>query len=543
MLHLYADYMHDPISGDLKVDNIPFNYFFVDPSFKKLDLSDASFIRRRSYLSHTEAGLLMPEYYDEIMALQANSMGMNGTNSQFPYTFESMGISQKNKLTYDEYYYRDYRKRKLLVDKDTGETLEITNQTNIDVEEFLRNFPQVTLIEQNIPTVRLAIQIQDKIFYDGPQPLAIDRYPFVPVVGFYNPMMPSVYGRIQGLCRSLRDPQILYNRRIMLNMDMAESVVSTGFFFKENSIIDVKHLFQTGPGRMIPLKEEAQMTDIQPIPAPTIPQGFFQIQETMDRELNLVAGVNEELMGQNADTIAAALSALRQGSGLTTLQPLFDRLDYAQNLLGNLILEAIQANYTPGKIKLILEGEQPADLFYNKAFGKYHCAVELGFNTETQKQMQLAQMIQFMELGMQFPQEEIINAAPLQNKDRIMKTMQEAQQKQQQMQEQQAAIQMEEIQSRTNLAAARAEADRGLAVERASRVSENLQLGNERAAKAEEDRALALLNRVKALKEIEDIDIGQLEKLLMLAKGLRVEEVAQSQQDVGSSSPLSANAL
>lgn len=531
LMHVFMDYTTDPVSGDIKVVNRSFNNIFVDPYFRNPDLSDASFVWVRNYMSHTEAAMLLPEYYDEIMALSGNPTGM-GRDGRFQYAPEAYGQTQQNRLSYDEYYYRDYRKQKLLVDKDTGEVMEITNQDTIDVEEFLKNFPQVTMIEQNVPTVRLAIMVQDKVFYDGPQPLAIDCYPFVPVVGFYNPMMPYFYSRIQGLCRSLRDPQILYNRRLILSMDAAESVVNTGFIFKENAVIDVKHLFQTGQGRIIPLKEEASMTDIQPITPPNIPPSFFQLGDILSKELNLVTGINEELMGSALDDKAGILSALRQGAGLTTLQPLFDKLDYAQNLLGNLIMKVVQANYTPGKIKKILEGEEPAPLFYNKAFGKYHCSVELGLNTETQKQMQLAQMIQLREMGINIPEENILEAAAIQNKDRIIETLKAQQEQASQLQQQQAAIQMEEIQSRTNLARARATADEGLGYERISRIQENQQLAVERAAKAEEDRTDAMLNRVRALKELEDVDLGHLERLIALSRLLKQEEENSNPQPI-----------
>lgn len=537
LIHAFMDYTSDPVSGDIKIVNRSFNNIFIDPYFRNLDLSDASFVWVRNYMSHTEAAMLLPEYYDEIMALQGNPTG-TGRDGRFQYAPESYGQTQQNRLAYDEYYYRDYRKQKILVDKETGEVMEITNQDSIDIEEFLKNFPQVTLIEQNVPTVRLAIMVQDKVFYDGPQPLAIDCYPFVPVVGFYNPMMPYFYSRIQGLCRSLRDPQILYNRRLILSMDAAESVVNTGFIFKENAVIDVKHLFQTGQGRIIPLKEEAAMTDIQPITPPNIPPSFFQLGDILSKELNLVSGINEELMGSALDDKAGILSALRQGAGLTTLQPLFDKLDYAQNLLGNLIMKIVQANYTPGKIKKILEGEEPAPLFYNKAFGKYHCTVELGLNTETQKQMQLAQMLQLREMGINIPEENILDAAQIQNKDRIIETLKAQQQQAQQLQQQQAMVQMEEIQSRTNLARARATADEGLGYERMSRIAENQQLAVERQAKAEQDHTEAMLNRVKALKEIEGVDLEHLERLLALARILKQEEENINPQPVQKGSEL-----
>jgi hypothetical protein len=533
LLHAYMDYRNDPVSGDIKVDNCSYNSFFIDPYFRKPDLSDCSFVWRRSYLSHSAAAALMPDRYEEIMSLPGNPTG-TGRDGRFQYMPESFGQTQQNRLAYDEYYYRDYRKQKLLVDKITGETFEITNQSELDIKTFLSHYPQVTVIEQDIPTVRMAIMIQDKVFYDGPNSLNIDVYPFVPVLGYYNPMMPYFYSRIQGICRSLRDPQILFNRRVILSADAAESVVNSGWIFKENAPVDVKHLFQTGQGRIIPLKEEAAMTDIQQITPPAIPQYFFQLQDTFSKEMNLVSGINEELMGSALDDKAGILSALRQGAGLTTLQPLFDRLDYSQNLLGELIMKIIQNNYTPGKIKNLLEGEEPAPLFYNKSFGKYHCMVELGFNTESQKQMQFAQLMQLKELGVPIPDSSLLDAATIQNKDEIIKKMEEQAQQQQQMQQMQMQATIQEQQARTKLADAHAMANQGLGAERFSRIDENRALGVERRAKADADEQVALLNFAKAMKEIETIDITHLEKIISIQ---RMMKQLESNKEENSNNP------
>jgi hypothetical protein len=533
LLHVYMDYRNDPVSGDLKVDNCSYNSFFIDPYFRKPDLSDCSFVWRRSYLSHSAAAALIPDRYEEIMNLPGNPTG-TGRDGRFQYMPESFGQTQQNRLAYDEYYYRDYRKQKLLVDKITGETFEITNQSDLDIKTFLEHYPQVTTVEQEIPTVRMAIMIQDKVFYDGPNSLNIDVYPFVPVLGYYNPMMPYFYSRIQGICRSLRDPQILFNRRVVLSADAAESVVNSGWIFKENAPVDVKHLFQTGQGRIIPLKEEAQMSDIQQITPPSIPQYFFQLQDTFSKEMNLVSGINEELMGSALDDKAGILSALRQGAGLTTLQPLFDRLDYAQNLLGELVMKVVQNNYTPGKVKNLLEGDEPAPLFYNKSFGKYHCMVELGFNTESQKQMQFAQLVQLKEMGVPIPDSSLIEAATIQNKDEIIQQIQQQQQQQQQQQTAQLESTIQEQQARTQLAQAHAMANQGLGAERFSRIEENRALADEREAKAHNDEQMALLNFAKAMKEIETIDITHLEKIISLQRMLKEYE---SVKDVSRNSP------
>lgn len=530
LLHIYIDWQNDPISGDLKVDNLAYNQFFIDPYFRKLDLSDCSFVWRRSYLTHTAAAALMPEHYDAIMALPGNPTG-TGRDGRFQYMPESYGQTQQNRLSYDEYYYRDYRTQKLLVDKETGETMEVRGSEDVDLDVFLLENPKVRLQEQLVPTIRLAIMIQDKVFYDGPNPLGIDEYPFIPVVGYYNAMMPYFYSRIQGIARSLRDPQMLFNRRVILSADLLESQVNSGWIFKENAPVDVKHLFQTGQGRIIPIKEEYAMTDIMQIQSPRIDASIFQLQETFKTEMHFVSGVNEELQGSAIDDKAGVLAALRQGAGLTTLQPLFDRLDASQILLSEKMMKIIRANYTSGKVKAMLEGEDPAPLFYNKAFGKYHCMVELGFNTESQKQMEFAQKLQLRELGIPIPDEDMIEAATMQNKNKLIENMQRKQQQIQQVQQMQMQAQMQDLQARTELSQARAVADRGLGVERMSRVAENQALAQERKAEAVKDDNQALLNYVKAMKEIESIDLDQLQKIVALQQLLKSQEMHQTSTD------------
>jgi len=61
---------------------------------------------------------------------------------------------------------------------------------------------------------------------------------------------------------------------------------------------------------------------------------LLQVSDIIGKEIPLLAGANEELLGSATDDKAGILSMLRQGAGLTTLQGLFDQLDYSQKLLG-----------------------------------------------------------------------------------------------------------------------------------------------------------------------------------------------------------------
>lgn len=526
LLQVWLDFRSDPVSGTIRVDNTSYNGFLIDPYFRKADLSDCNAIWKRSYISKREALSLMPDKEDLIMSLY----GQDSRDGKFQFQPETYAFSGlKNLLSYDEFYYRDYRTQRMLIDSQTGETTEWKGNDEDRLKLFLQSYPSVAVVEQEIPTVKLAIVLQGKVMYDGPNPLGIDCYPFVPVWAYYRPEMPYFDYRIQGIVRGLRDAQYLYNRRRVIELDILESQIASGWKYKENALVNPKDIFLSGQGKGLALKEEAQMTDVEQILPPQIPPSMIQLSELLAQEITQISGVNEELLGSAMDEKAGVLSMLRQGAGLTTLQSLFDNLDRAQKQLGEIMVEIIQNNFTPGKIQKILNGEKPADQFYDKSFGKYGCAIEEGLNTTTQKQMQFAQLLQLREAGVPVPDDVLLEACTIQDKQKLVQSIQQQQQQQQQMQQQQAQAAMQEQEARTDLAHARAEADRGLGAERYSRIEENHALATERRAAAIKDQDIGLLNLIKALKEIDGVEIDQLHKLVTLSSMLNGEpEQAQS---------------
>lgn len=536
LLQLWVDYRSDVISGDIKLDKCSYNSFLIDPYFRKPDLSDCNAVWKRSFLTKREVVSLLPDRADEIMGLIGNDTG-TGRDGKFQFMPESYNYGLKNLLTYDEFYYRDYRTQRMLVDTETTEQIEWSSKDDDKLKMFLQAYPNTTIIEQEIPTVNLAIVVQGKVFYDGPNPLGIDKYPFVPVLTYYAPEMPYFPWRIQGVVRGLRDAQYLYNRRKAIELDILESQINSGWVYKENALVNPKDVFLNGQGRGLALKEEAQMTDVQQIIAPAIPPSTIQLSEIMGKEINEISGVSEELLGfDNKDSLSGFHAALKLSASTTTLQSLFDQLDRAMQLTGELMLDVVRANYTPAKIKNFLGGEDPTKEFYSKAFGKYHVAVEEGLNTTTQKQLQFAQLMNLREAGIPIPDDALLEAATIQNKKQLLDVIKKNQEQQAKMQQMQMDAQLQQLQAQVELTKARAVADEGLGLERASRVQENQALAVERRAEAEKDHAITLVNIVKALKELDHMDIEQLEKLITISHSIKDQtrldeaQVASKQQ-------------
>lgn len=538
MMQVWMDYREDPINGNIRVTQHAYNTFMCDPFFREPDMSDCNGVWKRSYVTKREAISLLPERTNEILGMYGN----DNRDGKFQFQPESYNYGQTNLLTYDEFYYKDYRMQRMLVDIKTGETVEWKSDDEDKLQQFIRQEngvdkngnkildkngkskeDRLRLIKQEVPTIKLAIVVNGKVMYRGPQPMGIDTYPFIPVFGYFYPEIPYYNWRIQGMVRGLRDSQYLYNRRKIIELDILESQINSGWKVKENALVNFDDTFLSGQGKPLVLKEEAQMTDVEKILPADIPPSMIQLSELLGEEISQISGVNEELLGSANDDKAGVLSMLRQGAGLTTLQKLFDQLDLSQKLLGKLIVNVIQNNFTPGKMKRIL-AKEPTKQFYDKTFGKYDCAITEGYNTATQKQMQFAQMLQLREAGVPIPPAALLAASTLQNKTELVQAIQAQEQAQQQIQQQQMQMQMQQANAEINMANATASANEAMGIERISRVNENQALAIERKSEAHRDEMTAMMNMVKALKELEHLDIMGLKELVTMSQLIKQAE-------------------
>lgn len=525
LLSVWMDYRSDPINGEITVDNVSYNGYLIDPFFKKHDLSDCNFIWTRKWLSKIQVKSLLPGRKSDIDKIYPRG----NRDGKFQFMPEAYNYGMKDLLTYDEYWYRDYRTQTLLVDVKTGETMEWQGKDE-ELDLFLKRFPEITAIDNEIQTAKLAIVVQGVVMYNGPNPMGIDQYPFVPVLGYYEPEIPYFPWRVQGVVRGLRDAQYLYNRRKVIELDILESQINSGWKYKADSLVNPKDVFLQGQGRGLALKQEAQMTDVEQIQPPAVPSSMIELSKILGEEIQQISGVNEELLGSATDDKAGVLSMLRQGAGLTTLQVLFDQLDYSQKNLGRIFMNLIQSNFSPGKIKRVI-AEEPSPQFYSKAFGKYDVTIEEGMNTPTQKQMQFQQLIALRELGLPIPTNILLDASTLQNKKELVEAIDAQEKEQAQQQQMQLEVALESQKAQIKDLESRAEANTGLGLERASRVQENRALSIERLAEAEKDRDLGTLAMIKAMKELEGMDISQIQTLLTIAQQIKSQESVEGLQD------------
>ena len=528
LLSTWIDFRLDPVNGDIKVDNVSYNGYLIDPYFQKSDLSDCNSIWTRKYLSRGQIAALLPGREGEIKGIA----GWGNRDGKFQFLPESYAYGQQDLIIYDEFWYLTTRKQKLIVDTDTGETIEWKGHDE-DLIDFLKLYPQTISMDHEIPTTNLAIVVQGKVMYHGPNPLGIDRYPFVPIFAYYRPEIPYFPWRVQGVARGLRDAQYLYNRRRIIELDILESQVTSGFKYKENALVNPKDVFLQGQGRGVAIKAEAQMSDVEPIMPPQVPPSMIQLSELLGQEISQISGVNEELLGAAQDEKAGILSMLRQGAGLTTLQILFDHLDQSQKLLGDLHIEMIQANWTPGKVNRILN-EQPSQEFYNRAFSKYDAIVEESPLTSTQKQLALQQALYLREIGIPIPTSYLIKNMQIPDKDELIEEINQSEQAQQQQAQSMSQLQMQQLQVDNETKLSYAQSQKSLAAERLNKVRLDAAVSAERISRADADKTASVLNLIKAAQEIGTVNLNQIEQALGIMKALETPAEKESERSIES---------
>lgn len=528
LLWMYMDYTLDPISGDIFDDAVSFNNFLIDQYFRKQDFSDCNGIWRRRWTSKDGAKRLLPGYSDEIDKMNPGGM----KDGRFPVQAELQNIALNKLFTYDEFHYMDSRRAIIILDPKTGEAVEWEEQDG-DPEDMLQQTlaqqPWLEIKEVYVPTVKLCISIGDKEIYDGPNLLNIDSYPCVPSICYYEPDVTNYAWRCMGMIRNMRDAQFLYNMRKVIELEILQSQINSGWIYPIDAVTDPKAFRQSGQGFLIPLKAGHLPNEIQRIEAAAIPQSLLELSQSLSEDITKICGVNEELLGSATDDKSGILSMLRQGAGLTTLQTIFDKLDYTQRLYGKIRLQAIRKNFSKGKIRNIL-GHEADPRFFTSHSQKYSLTVEEGNYSATQRQMELQQLLHFKEIGMSIADKSIVRAAFITDKKLVLQDMEE--QQQQQAQAQQAQAQQQEKMDNAKIMAAFSKSKVDMAREK-----ELLASTQEKFAKIEDLHATAEhkmmesdLNLVKLAMELEDVQFNQLRSAFELAQEMKQANQPQTAQ-------------
>jgi len=497
--------------GYIKFARRAHNSFLLDPAFTKKDLSDCRYILGGQYLSD---GLIL-EFIPE---LTKKSLEEIPKGSSLRWNYLSRNHKRKLRMV-EEFWRRDSKTIPMIIDRMTGKQHEFDDfATKLGGDKKYANYvvgndisangsPRWSKFNATKRMVTLTVFVDGEPVAEQENPSQIDDFNQTLVSGDFIPELERDDLKLQGIVRTLRDIQNVKNKRISQMIDIVEAQLTVWRKAKAGSLVDDRDAYGSGQGNVVWMKEESDMNDFQQLPGVGIPAGVFGLFETLEKEEIQIAGLNESIFGTEQSEVSGVLEKQRTGAALTGQQGLFQSFRGSKRELGRKLVKIIQKNYSDQKIQRITN-KPPAQDLRVPDFTKYDCVPTEGLLTDSQRQLYYLELrgLKREDPSIPIPWSEILAAAPMQNKDRLLESIKKQEQQEQQQQEQE----QKEKQQLERLREAKIQADLGRGVERQTQAVEN--------------RTTAQLNRAKLMTEIQDLqNRGQLEQVDRLLERMRLE--------------------
>ncbi len=542
---IQMDYSRDFINGDISFFKRTYNSFYLDPTFESINLSDCSFAITRDLIDKQFAKQLIPFVDPKFI----DDLSMSYRDDKFlQYHPEFSTFSRKKSLiAYDQYYKRVTRTRKFLCDMKSCYYRDITDLPKEDIDKLklgIRRFekmreeadelgidpdeiPEIEIRSVERGFVELNILLNGQRVYCGDDKTGINQtYPFVPIICYMEPSIWMASQRIQGIASCNWSAQRQFNKRHMKIVDMMDSTISTGFKYLIGSVPSPDDMQQSGQNKLIGVDPENApqgLDSVQQLQGGGANPALIEYQSVLDKLTLTLSNVTETVMGvdDNKNTqISGRHAQVMIAQGLRGNRKIFDNVETSQQILGGLIMTAIQEHYPAGKVERIL-GEKPTEQFYEREFEQYDAVIKEGVRSKSQKDAYYYELVNLKRDGIvDVPQSEIVKSlsmAGLSDLEEAIKAQEEGLAKQQAKinEQEQIAIKLTNSKIEENLA---------LAQERRARVVADISLSQERASEAEENRAQAALARAKTITEIAQMEDGRILRVLDFVNQLERQE-------------------
>lgn len=528
LLQPYLDYTEDdPAQGTLKTKVWEYNSFLVDPYFRSPDMSDAQFVWCQEYISKKEAESRFSDKLDVIAPMS----GTPQRYGSFYFLPENYNMARNDLMVLSYVWYKWKRKKKMLYSRTRNQFFDIA--ASADTDAILYNIRDMEEVTVDAPTWKLAVVLNDQLMYQGDNPLGFDGCPFVPYFWNYDPHINYYDLRVRSLVRTMRDPQFLFNYKIIQNNDIAAATINAGWKRKIGAVANEDNLKKSGQGWDVIINEGYELTDCEKIIPSAVPESDLALAQQMSDLIYQTSGINlENWSGQQDKQISSLTLMLKQAANLMVFQKYFDQWDFSDKMLGDRLLQIVLNNWNAEKVKLLI-GEEPSPYFYSKIFSRYQVLVEESDLTPTQQNLQAQHMLDINDKFQRevFPPSMIIPKLNITGKGEIIPFLQQQEEQMNATQAEATNIQHAFEEAKLKELMSKAAANLATAKERYGRFESNIGLLEERMSEVSKNRSLSTKAKMEALEKMVDV-IGKLGETEVMLKMNDIQNYDYQQQDV-----------
>ncbi len=459
-------------------------------------MSDAQFIWCQEYISKKEAEERFPDKLQNI----APMAGTPQRYGSFYFLPENYNMARNDLMVLSYVWYKWKTKKKRLYSDKRKQFFDFAGGDE-QMSQIMQAIPDLEEVTVEVPCWKLAVVLNEQLMFQGDNPIGDIGAPMIPVFWNYEPHINYYDLRVRSLIRTMRDPQFLFNYKVITNNDIVSATINAGWKRKVGAVANEDNLKKSGQGWDVIINEGYEMTDCEKLIPSAVPQSDLELAQQMDDLIWKTAGINlENWAGQNDKQISTLTQMMKMAANLMVFQKYFDQWDYSLKLVGDKLLNVALNNWNAEKVSLMI-GEEASPFFFSRIFSKFSTVVEEADLTPTQQNLQAQQMMEINErFGREvFPPSKIIPKLNITGKGEIIPWLEQQEQQMQAVQGEETNIKHAFEEAKLRELYSKAAANIARAREDHSRSESNLGLYEERLSMIERNRAMSLKEKQNAL--------------------------------------------
>jgi hypothetical protein len=440
----------DPVNGDVIVSRVsPFDVVGDELNFET-DLDKGNHLFRMRWVERDWAKAMYPKvtkakWLDMDNAESWDEAAVPDDRDEDTYAaLESLGIGRGSKLE-EARDKRQYRfvdiwwktPHNVVLAIGVGEDgAPLVIRTKDDKEAAKLEGEGARLVPRVIQVLNKAVLSGDMILEQTVDPFkGINRFP----VMRYSPF--AVEGLPLGIVDNIKDPQRELNKRRSQALHHLNMVAHSGWDANNLGPTALKNLedFGTKPGAII----DTTGGTLKPITPQPLSTGHITMSELAARDMEEISGVNPDLTGTNPSSNESGRARLiRQEAGLMVTQIAFDNFNRTLEKMGSFAWDLIRRSeiYSDEEIQAILQEDtlqhftdeqgNNADFSAMRDWrnSNYGVRVERSPHSPTAKSETSEEMLRMREAGIGIPDDLVVEASELPNKEKVIQRIREVQQ-------------------------------------------------------------------------------------------------------------------
>lgn len=470
----------DSMMGEVRIERMNPKNVLIDPDAEDYDPDTWNDVLLTKWLTWQDIEMLYGKDKAESLKGRGTSLFAHGYDSidherdrfgrpRADSAYSGSGVDSRvmRNIRVIERQYKVLTRQEHFVDLATGDLRPVPeNWSNRRVTMAQQQF-NLGLTKKLVKRIKWCVTADNLVLHEAWSPYR--HYTPIPYFPFFR------HGQTIGLVENLLDPQEYLNKVTSQELHVINTTANSGWKVLSGGLTNmtIEELEQRGAetGLVVEVNSMDALDKIQPNQTP---QGLDRFSYKAEEHIKSISGISDYQTGNAREDVSAKAVALNQNRGAVNQAGPQDALQRTDFLLARNILDLVQEFYTEPRILNITSNRLTGDqeevevntpdpftgaILNDLTIGEYDVVVSNTPARETLEDSQFEQAVSLRELGVQLPDEVLIENSRLNRRSDIIKNMRadanstEAQYKQE----------MEKMAGELELAKMRSEAERASA--------------------------------------------------------------------------------